>query len=71
MDAVEAYGPNLRLLNGYRKFFRADIRGFRYDRYDLIIFGDVLEHLSVEDAQTVPDYAWPRCPPPCTTPWRR
>lgn len=61
MDAVEAYGPNLRLLNGYRKVFHADIRDFRYDRYDLIIFGDVLEHLRVKDAQAVLDYARPRC----------
>ena len=61
MDAVEAYGPNLRLLNGYRKVFHADIRDFRFDRYDLIIFGDVLEHLRVKDAQVVLDYARNRC----------
>ena len=61
MDAVEAYGPNLQWLTGYRKAFHADIRDFRYDRYDLIIFGDVLEHLSVKDAQAALDYAWPRC----------
>lgn len=29
--------------------------------YSLIIFGDVLEHLSVEDAQKVIAYAYPRC----------
>jgi len=61
MDAVEAYGPNLQRLNGYRKVFHADIRDFRFDRYDLIIFGDVLEHLRVKEAQAVLDYARPRC----------
>ena len=31
-----------------------DIRNFVYEKnYDLVIFGDVLEHLSVEDAQKV------------------
>lgn len=34
---------------------------FEYDYYDLIIFGDVFEHLSVEDAQKVLDYAYNRC----------
>ena len=29
--------------------------------YDLIIFGDVLEHMTVEDAQAVVDYARDRC----------
>ncbi len=61
MDAVEAYGPNLQRLNGYRRTFHADIRDFHYDRYDLIIFGDVLEHLRVKEAQAVLDYARPRC----------
>lgn len=61
MDAVEAYEPNLQWLTGYRRTFHTDIRDFRYDWYDLIIFGDVLEHLSVKDAQAVLDYAWPRC----------
>lgn len=61
MDAVEAFGPNLRFLTAYRRAFHADIRDFHYDWYDLIIFGDVLEHLSVEDAQAVLEYAKPRC----------
>lgn len=61
MDAVEAYAPNLRNLYGYREVFHADIRDFKYTPYDLIIFGDILEHLSVEDAQRVLEYAKPRC----------
>lgn len=61
MDAVEIYEPNAKKLEGYRKVYTADIRGFEYESYDLIIFGDVIEHLSVEDAQAVLEYAKPRC----------
>lgn len=61
MDAVEAFQPNLKNLYGYRRRFLMDIRFFQYDWYDLIIFGDVIEHLNVEDAQSVLDYAKPRC----------
>lgn len=61
MDAVEAFGPNLCWLTAYRRTFHADIRDFEYPPYDLIIFGDVLEHLSVGDAQAVLEYAKPRC----------
>lgn len=60
-DAVEAFQPNLRLLTGYHRTFHADIKDFKYNWYDLIIFGDVIEHLTVEDAQAVLEYAKPRC----------
>ena len=61
MDAVEVFGLNLPRLTGYRQVFHADIREFRYDRYELIIFGDVIEHMTVEQAQAVLKYAAPRC----------
>lgn len=64
MDAVEAFGKNAAKLiyNGkYRNVFQADIRDFQYEWYDLIIFGDVIEHLSVAQAQRVLNYAKPRC----------
>ena len=64
MDGVEIYKPNIEkhmLWNIYRKVFDCDIKDLTYSQYDLIIFGDVLEHMSVEDAQKVLDYAWPRC----------
>ena len=63
MDAVEAYGPNVTELwkSFYRNVFQADIRRFEYGRYDLIIFGDVIEHLSPQDAQAVLAYAAERC----------
>ena len=61
MDAVEVFEPYLRKLVGYRRTILGDIRTFEYDRYDLIIFGDVIEHLSVKYAQAVLEYARPRC----------
>lgn len=61
MDAVEAYKPNLENLWGYRKVFHADIRNFEYEDYDLIIFGDIIEHLTVPEAQIVLEYAAQRC----------
>ena len=64
IDAVEIYSPNIirhRLAEKYRHVFNADVRGFQFEHYDLIIFGDVLEHMSVEDAQKVLAYAWDRC----------
>lgn len=61
MDAVEAFAPNLKNLGAYRNVFHTDIRSFGYDWYDLIIFGDILEHLTVAQAQEMLDYAKPRC----------
>lgn len=64
MDAVEVFTPNIEmydLRNKYNKVYNADIRYLQYGRYDIIIFGDVLEHLTVEEAQKVLDYALKRC----------
>lgn len=58
MDAVEAYKPNaIKLEPLYRKVYNRDIYGFQYDWYDFIILGDVLEHLTVEQAQDVLAYS--------------
>ena len=64
MDACEIWEPNIEhhnLEKKYRKVFASPIQDLTYDHYDLIIFGDVIEHMSVEDAQKVIDYARPRC----------
>ena len=61
MDAVEIHGPNADRLHGYRKVFRRDVDGLDYEHYDLIILGDVIEHMDVEKAQRVLAYARPRC----------
>lgn len=63
MDAIEIYEPNIvehELKKKYVNVFNEDIRGFTYVKYDLIIFGDVIEHMSVEDAQAVLAYAYNR-----------
>ena len=62
-DAVEIYEPNIRLNHlswKYRQVFNADIRMLDYHNYDLIIFGDVLEHMTVEEAQACIEYAQDR-----------
>ena len=61
MDAVEVYAPHIPELEGYRKTFLADIRTFEYGFYDLIIFGDIIEHLTPDEARAVLEYARPRC----------
>lgn len=62
MDAVEIFTPNAWQIKPlYREVFNIDIRQFKYEPYDLIIFGDVIEHMPVEDAQAVLRYAAERC----------
>ena len=64
MEAVEIFKPNIdkyELDKKYTRVYNADIRDFKYDYYDLIIFGDVIEHLEVEEAQKVLEYAKDRC----------
>mgnify|MGYP007013977768 CR=1 FL=1 len=45
----------------YRNVFNTDISDFKYSYYDLIIFGDVIEHLDVNEAKKVLEYAYDRC----------
>ena len=64
MDAVEIFKPYIDyncLEEKYRYVWNVDIADFQYDWYDLIIFGDVIEHMPVEKAQKVIEYAKPRC----------
>ena len=64
IDAVEVFQKYVyrhNLMEKYRQVYIADIRKFEYDNYDLIIFGDILEHMTVTEAQTVIRYAWNRC----------
>lgn len=64
IDAVEIYEPNIithRLHDKYRAVICGDIADYSYDWYDLIIFGDVIEHMSVEKAQRVLQYAEQHC----------
>lgn len=64
MDGVEVWKPYIErfsLKTKYRHLFEADIRNLQYGFYDLIIFGDIIEHLSPEDARKVLAYAWNNC----------
>lgn len=54
IDAVEIYPEYIRSHNlneKYHKVYQVDIRDFNFEKYDVVIFGDVWEHLSKEDAQ--------------------
>lgn len=56
MEAVEIWPESIEKLKEfkYSEIYEQDIREFEYPKvYDLIIFGDIIEHLSVEDAQNV------------------
>lgn len=60
MDAVEIFEPYIKtgkLHKKYKHVYNVDIRQFEYNFYNLVIFGDVLEHMSIQDAQKVIDYA--------------
>ena len=52
-DAVEIWEPyveKFNLKNKYRNIYIQDIRDFNDFSYDLVIFGDVLEHMPMSDA---------------------
>ena len=60
MDAVEVWEPNIdkyKLEQKYRIVINCPIQNFYYVHYDLVLFGDVIEHMTVEDAQKVLAYA--------------
>jgi len=64
IEAVEIFKPNIDnfdLENRYSKVYNVNIIDFKYDFYDIIIFGDVIEHLEVNEAQEVLKYALNRC----------
>lgn len=64
IEAVEVFEPNIvkfELESKYKKVHNVDIKDFEYDYYDIIIFGDVIEHLEVEEAKKVLEYAKDRC----------
>ena len=60
IDAVEVFKPNIdnyNLENKYRRVYNANIIDFRYPNYDIVIFGDIIEHLEIEEAKRVLEYA--------------
>ena len=64
IDAVEVFKPNIdnfELEKKYREVYNINICDFKYSKYDIIIFGDIIEHLKVKDAQKVLKYAYNMC----------
>lgn len=64
IDAVEVFKPNIEnyeLEKKYREVYNINIKDFKYCDYDIIIFGDIIEHLTVKDAQKVLKYAYKHC----------
>lgn len=62
IDAVDIWEPNCRNIKPmYRNVFCKDITTLKYLKYDLIIFGDVIEHMEVADAQKALKYAMNKC----------
>jgi hypothetical protein len=53
VNAVEVWQPYIDqfdLLNRYDKLFAMDVRDMTNFKYDLVILGDILEHMSEDDA---------------------
>jgi predicted TPR repeat methyltransferase len=62
IDAVEIWQPYIEEFDLHSKYdflYQEDIRGFEpeVENYDLVIFGDVLEHMSEEESLAVWDAA--------------
>ena len=56
IDAVEIWQPYIEkysLSTKYREVFNKDIRNHDNFNYDVVIYGDILEHMSKDDAITV------------------
>jgi cyclopropane fatty-acyl-phospholipid synthase-like methyltransferase len=56
IDAVEIWEPYIKkykLKSLYNKVYQIDIREFSNFNYDIVILGDVLEHMAKEDAVKV------------------
>lgn len=64
IDAVEVFKPNIdnfELERKYNKVYNVNITDFKYNYYDIIIFGDIIEHLTYEEADHVLKYAYNNC----------
>lgn len=60
MDAVEVYQPYIEWYNlpeKYRSVYNLEAKHFPYLHYDLVLFGDVIEHMTVDDARICLDWA--------------
>ena len=56
IDAVEAFEPyvdRFGLKEKYENIFISDVLEFEFDYYDIIIMGDIIEHLTVEQSSAL------------------
>lgn len=64
MDACEIWQPYIekeKLSTVYDKVFESDICEFEFKHYDVIIFGDVFEHIERRRAKELLDRIWDKC----------
>jgi len=64
IDAIEIYKPYIKkydLKKKYKNIFNLNIIDFEFNFYDIIILGDVLEHLEIEDAQKLINKLYNKC----------
>ena len=64
IDAVEIYEPYVEKYNlkdKYNNVFISNIIDFDFDFYDIIIMGDLIEHLSVKDSQKLLEKIYDKC----------
>lgn len=60
LEAVEVWKPYIDtfgLEQKYTKVYNTDIRSFENFNYDIVIFGDILEHMTKEEAIAI----WDKC----------
>lgn len=58
VDACDIFAPNIEATRTmYRESYCMDILDYKYKHYDLVIFGDIIEHMDVGGAQAALKYA--------------
>lgn len=64
IDCVEIYKPYIKQYNLkslYKNVFNKNILDFDFEYYDIIIMGDIMEHLSISDSQKLFEKILPKC----------
>jgi hypothetical protein len=60
-EIFERYVKDYDLTPKYREIFISDICSFDFDHYNLIIMGDILEHIDVKRSQELIDRIYDKC----------
>jgi len=64
IDCVEIYKPYIdeyNLKSKYQNVYNCDILGFDLSKYDVVIMGDVLEHISIKNSTLLIDSILKTC----------